>query len=119
MRPGPGRSRACLGPRPGHRPRGLAAARLGARSLHHEEATIDADDRTLTFEFIGGHERSYKYSGARVLESGNAVALIPNLTECPTGSQTLAGHRRQVTATLSRPLGHRVLLDTSGEDRSK
>jgi hypothetical protein len=81
---------------------------------HHEEAAIDADDRTLTFEFTGGHERSYEYSGARVLESGNAVALIPNLTKFPTGPHTLAGYRRQVTAALGRPLGHRVLLDQRG-----
>lgn len=81
---------------------------------HHGEAVIDADDRTLTFEFTGGHERSYEYSGARVLESGNAVALIPNLTKFPAGPHTLAGYRRQVTATLGRPLGHRVLLDQWG-----
>jgi len=81
---------------------------------HHEEAAIDADDRRLTFEFTGGHERSYRYSGARVLESGNAVALIPNLTKFPTGPHTLAGYRRQVTAALGRPLGHRVLLDQRG-----
>ena len=81
---------------------------------HHEEAATDADDRTLTFEFTGGHERSCKYSGARVLESGNALALIPNLTKFPTGPHTLAGYRRQVTATPGRPLGHRVLPDQRG-----
>ena len=69
---------------------------------------------TLTLNFTGNQESHTSYPGAQVLESGNAVALIPNLTKFPTGPHTLAGYRRQVTAALGRPLGHRVLLDQRG-----
>src|SRR5260370_1266767 len=69
---------------------------------------------TLTMSFLGSPPGYTSYSGARVLESGNAVALIPHRTELVTGTRTAVGMMRQVIANLDRPLGNRVLLDDTG-----
>jgi hypothetical protein len=75
---------------------------------------LGTDGRTLTMSFTGSPEAYASYPGARILESGNAVALIPKRTELVTGWRTAVGRTRQVTATLDRPLGNRVLLDGTG-----
>jgi hypothetical protein len=83
-------------------------------SWRHQEATLGADGCTLTMSFLGSPPDYTSYSGARVLESGNAVALIPHRTELVTGVRTAVAMMRQVTANLDRPLGNRVLLDDTG-----
>jgi hypothetical protein len=50
----------------------------------------------------------------RVLESGNAVAVIPVSKELVTGWRVPMGRTRQVAATLGKPLGNRMLLDGTG-----
>jgi hypothetical protein len=77
------------------------------------EASLAADGRTLTVSFTGSPE-PYSYLGATILESGNAVAVIPVGEERAAGWHTLAGQTRQVSAVLARPLGNRVLLDKHG-----
>ncbi len=78
------------------------------------QASLENDGRTLTVSFTGS-PRPYRYPGAMVLESGHAVAVIPVGEERATGWHTLAGQTRQVSATLARPLGNRVLLDGRGK----
>jgi hypothetical protein len=77
------------------------------------QASLGADGRTLTLSFTGSPE-PFRYRGATIRELGNAVAVIPVGEERATGWHTLAGQTRQVSATLARPLGNRVLLDATG-----
>ena len=79
-----------------------------------QEAALETDGRTLTMSFVGSPQHYTSYPGARVLESGNAVALIPIRVELVTGPRTAVGVTRQVTVTLERSLGNRVLLDEAG-----
>lgn len=81
---------------------------------HREEAMLGTDGRTLTLSFTGSPEHYTSYPGARILESGNAVAVIPISKELVTGPRLAVGRIRQVAATLARPLGNRVLLDGTG-----
>src|SRR5690348_315878 len=73
---------------------------------HRQEALLEADGRTLTLSFTGGPESFTSYPGARVLESGNAVAVIPISKELVTGWRAGVGRTRQVAAALGRPLGN-------------
>jgi hypothetical protein len=70
-------------------------------------AALGLDGQTLTMT---------GYRGARILESGNAVAILPVSKEIGPGSgwQTAHGERRELTVVLARPLGNRVLLDETG-----
>jgi hypothetical protein len=77
------------------------------------EASLDTDGRTLTVGFTGS-PKPYRYLGATIQESDTAVAVIPVGEERAAGWHTLAGQTRQVSATLARPLGNRVLLDEHG-----
>ena len=56
-----------------------------SRSWPGQEALLGTDGRTLTLSFTGSPERYTSYPGARVLESGNAVAVIPISKELVTG----------------------------------
>ena len=91
------------------RPRGLEH-----RGWNRQEATLGVDGRTLTMSFPGSPEAYTSYPGTRILEAGNAVAVVPITKELVTGWRTAIGKTRQVSATLDRPLGSRVLLDGSG-----
>jgi hypothetical protein len=84
------------------------------RSWPWPEALIGTDGRTLTLSFMGSPKSYTSYPGVRVLESGNAVAVIPVSKELATGPRIAVAHTRQVEATLTRPLGNRVLLDGTG-----
>jgi hypothetical protein len=65
--------------------------------------------------FPGGPAKWTQYPTAEVLESGGALALIPvEVDTGPAGLRTLVGYSREVTVTLDRPLGNRVLLDQVG-----
>jgi len=76
-------------------------------------ASLGSDGRTLTVSFTGSPE-PYRYLGATIQESDNAVAVIPAGEQRAAGWHTLVGQRRQVSVTLARPLGNRVLLDEHG-----
>lgn len=78
------------------------------------EASLGSDGRTLTLSFTGAPEYYTSYPGATFLESGSAVAVIPVREEHVTGLRTTVGKRREVSVTLARPLGNRVLLDEHG-----
>ena len=76
--------------------------------------TIGPDDRELTVVFTGSPPGFYDYEAA-VLESDSAVTVLPMprlIVELPDGSAFRpVGVLRQISATLSRPLGNRVLVD--------
>ena len=55
------------------------------RSWPWPEALLGTDGRTLTLNFTGNQESHTSYPGAQVLESGNAVAVIPISKELVTG----------------------------------
>jgi hypothetical protein len=75
-------------------------------------ATLDPDGCTLTMTFIGSPHVSYP--DIDVLESGAAIALLPVPSQLRPGWYTTMGQRRDVTVTLDRPLGSRILLDGRG-----
>lgn len=79
-----------------------------------QKALVGTDGRTLTLSFTGSPESYTSYPEAQVLESGNAVAVIPIAKQLVTGWLPAVGQTRQVAATLGRPLGNRVLLDGTG-----
>jgi len=81
-------------------------------SWHGTAATLDPVGCTLTMAFIGSPHVSYP--DVDVLESGAAVAVLPVPSLLPPGWYTTVGQRREVTVTLDRPLGSRILLDGTG-----
>jgi len=81
---------------------------------HRHEALLEADGRTLTLSFTGSPASFTSYPGARVLESGNAVAVIPISQELVTGWRA-GGRSNPAGCRHSRPTArHRVLLDGTG-----
>jgi hypothetical protein len=79
-------------------------------------AVLDADGRTLTMSFSGSSHADSNQSPARILELGNAVALIFSERMKPrqAGWYAGVGIKREVTVVLPAPLGNRVLLDIKG-----
>ena len=90
-------------------------------------AELGPDERTVTMAFTGGSPAWTDYLSAEVLVSAAAVAIIPvesratvaaNAEDGLRGNRSrafsLVGFPRQVTVTLARPLGKRVLLDDVG-----
>jgi hypothetical protein len=75
-------------------------------------ATLHPDGCTLTMTFTGSPHVSYP--DVDVLESGAAVALLPIPSPLRPGWYTTLGQGRDVTVTLDRPLGSRILLDGRG-----
>ena len=75
-------------------------------------ATLDPGGCTVTMTFTGSPHVSYP--DVDVLESGAAVALVPLPSPLRPGWYTTLGQARDVTVTLDRPLGPRILLDGTG-----
>lgn len=77
---------------------------------------VGADGRTLTMSFIGSSFADSNQPPARVLELGNAVALVfwERMRPLRSGWYAGTGRKREVTVVLSTPLGSRVLLDAKG-----
>jgi hypothetical protein len=75
-------------------------------------AMLEPDGCTLTMAFTGSPHVGYPR--VDVFESGAAVAVLPVPSELRPGWYTTAGQRREVTVTLDRPLGPRILLDGTG-----
>jgi hypothetical protein len=76
---------------------------------------LDADDRTVTLNFMGIPRAFADYPRADVLEAGAAVAVVPVPVDIgPPGLRAAYAEQRQVGAALARPLGRRVLLDRKG-----
>jgi hypothetical protein len=76
---------------------------------------LDDDGRTLTVEFLGGLPEYERYTGAEVIESPTAVAVVPTGEDIgPAGARILPGYMHRVTARLKKPLGKRVYVDLHG-----
>ena len=74
-----------------------------SRSWPWPEASLGTDGRTLTLNFTGNQESHTSYPGARVLESGNAVAMIPIRKELVTGWRAgVAGPGRLLPLSADR-----------------
>ena len=80
-------------------------------------ATIDRDDRVLTVIFTGSPKGFFDYEAA-ILESDAAVTVLPlghQIVELRDGTAYgPVGVHRRISATLSRPLGNRVLVNNDG-----
>jgi hypothetical protein len=65
---------------------------------------------------FSGTPRQYAdYPDAKVIEDGAAVVLLPVPVDTgPPGPRRAIAERREVTVTLNRSLGPRVLLDGTG-----
>ncbi|MEO7261861.1 MAG: hypothetical protein ABI047_11510 [Jatrophihabitantaceae bacterium] len=94
-----------------------------------EQASIAADDQSVTYSFVGGPTGpspcgvEYK---AKVTESPTAAMInVAEVTPNPAGGSTSAdqacdavGYERTVTVRLAAPLGNRVLLNAQGSPLS-
>jgi hypothetical protein len=77
-----------------------------------ERATLGDDERTLRLDFTGGPPGYVEYPSVEIIYSDQAVVLLPVGHDTgPSGPRAAIGYCREVTATLNRPLGHRVLID--------
>jgi len=75
-------------------------------------ADAEPDGMTLHFSFVGGPPLVTEYPSAEVIETREAVAVLPVTRDIgPPGPRALPGHRREVVAKLAEPLGGRVLVD--------
>ena len=94
---------------PGHSH--TAGAGLTSSAVLHE------DGRTLTLSFIGSPREYTDYPSATAHESDTAVLIQAVAIDRPSlGDIRLAyAQQREVTASLSRPLGARVLVTPSGQ----
>jgi hypothetical protein len=78
-------------------------------------AVLGPDDRTLTLEFTGALPSYEQYPHAEVIESDQAVAIVPVGKDVgPPGPRILPGYGHEVVVRLARPLGARVLVDLHG-----
>lgn len=77
-----------------------------------ERATLTDDGMTLRFSFIGGPREYVDYPAVEVINSDQAVVLLPvEYDTGPPGPRNAIGYCREVAVTLDRPLGRRVLAD--------
>lgn len=78
-------------------------------------AVLDSDDQTLTFRFTGALPSYEQYPRAEVIESHQAVAIVPVAKDVgPPGPRRLPGYGHEVVVRLKQPLGARVLVDLHG-----
>lgn len=78
-------------------------------------AELHLDDRTITYTFIGTPRAYADYPRVEVMESHTAAMIQPILVDRGgSGLRRAYAESRQVTATLRRPLGARVLITPSG-----
>jgi hypothetical protein len=75
-------------------------------------SSLEADGRTLHFQFTGGAPQHVEYPGAVVMESDCAVAVIPIDHDIgPPGPRIALGHGREVVVRLRHELGARVVVN--------
>ncbi|MFJ5665782.1 hypothetical protein ACIQAR_08820 [Micromonospora chalcea] len=88
------------------RPSGLAA-------VHHEEAVLADDGRTLTYRFTGTPRQYADYPHAEVFETDTAVLVTPVEVDLDgDGIRLDYAEEREVVVRLAAPLGNRVLIHT-------
>jgi hypothetical protein len=75
-------------------------------------AVIEGDGRTLHFTFVGGPPAFFDYPSAEVIETGQAIVVLPaGRYTGPPGWVAAPGCGRTVTVILASPLGQRVVID--------
>ena len=76
-------------------------------------AVMESDGRTLRFTFVGGSPAYFDDPAAEVIETGQAIVVLPiELYTGPPGSWVAApGCFRTVTVSLASPLSERVVID--------
>jgi hypothetical protein len=76
-------------------------------------AVIEGNDRTLHFSFVGGAPALFQYPSAEVIETDQAVVVLPveRYVGPPATAVTLVGFGRTVTVSLARALRQRVIVD--------
>lgn len=95
------------------RPHGRDYPRAAGRSLR---AVLDEDGLALTLSFVGSPRAYTDYSHAAVRESDTAVLVRPVAVDHDAGGiRLLYAERREVRATLARPLGDRVVISDAGD----
>ncbi len=83
----------------------------GVGAIHHEEAMLANDGRTLTFRFIGTPAQYADYPDALVHETDTAVLVEPvEVTHDGDGIRLDYAEDREVVVRLAAPLGNRVLV---------
>jgi hypothetical protein len=76
---------------------------------------LAADQRTLTLHFIGAPPEDEQYPHAEVIESMQAVSIVPAGRDVGQAAFRRAiGHMHQITVCLRQPLGARVVVDLHG-----
>ena len=82
----------------------------------HTPVSAEADGATLTYRFVGGPPNVARYPSAEVVESAQAVVVVPEAEDIgPPGARPAVGFGRRITVTLSQPLGARVLVNLHGQ----
>jgi hypothetical protein len=73
---------------------------------------LEADGRTLHYEFTGGAPEHVEYPDALVMESDTAVVVVPVAHDIgPPGPRRAKGYKREVVVHLGAKLGARVLVN--------
>ena len=78
-------------------------------------AALGPDGVTLTIEQLGGPPEYERYARGDVVESHQAVAVVPvGVDVGPPGARRAIGYMHQITVRLTEPLGARVYVDLRG-----
>lgn len=76
---------------------------------------LAAGQRTLTLHFMGAPPEDEQYPHAEVIESMQAVSIVPAARDVGRAAFRLAvGHMHRITVRLREPLGARVVVDLHG-----
>jgi hypothetical protein len=81
-----------------------------------EGGTVHEDGRTITVTFLHDHDEDgpVAYPRADLVETDTAVVIAPVAVPVDPRQHTPTGRMPEITVTLRRPLGHRVLLSPRG-----
>lgn len=88
----------------------------GSFGFMREGATLHEDGRTVALSFLDNHDEDgpVAYPRADLVETDTAVVIAPVAVPIDWRRHTPTGRMPEITVTLSRPLGHRVLLSPMG-----
>lgn len=82
----------------------------------HAPVSGEVDGASLIYRFTGGPPSFVRYDSAQVVESAQAVAVVPEPVDVgPPGARPAVGFGRRITVTLSEPFGARVLVNLHGQ----
>ena len=81
-----------------------------------EGGTVHGDCRKIALTVLTNHDEDgpVAYPRGHVVETDTAVVIAPIAVPVDRGRHTPTGRMPEITVTLRRPLGHRVLLSPMG-----